>query len=126
MKAMKIPVAVLSLLLAIALVDSYLLTRQCEDWHILTDNMERYALAANWENAQQELDVLQENWSQWQTYLHIIIDHQEIDRVENLLALCRIYTDEKDTVALRATVSELRCQFSLLAENEQFNIKNVL
>ena len=126
MKAMRIPAAVLILLLLAALTDGFLLTKQCADWTAYAEKMEQSAIAGNWEQAQAELAGLSESWSDWQTWLHILIDHDEIDRAEELMALCRLYIEEKDTAALRTTVSGLRSLFSLLAETEQLNIKNVL
>ena len=126
MKAMRIPAAVLAAILLATLADGFVLTRQCEDWSAHVGQMERAAVQEDWDTAQSVLDDLVTNWEKWQTYLHILIDHDEIDRVEELLALCRLHIEEKDTATLRATVSQLRCMFSLLAEIEQLNIKNVL
>lgn len=126
MKAMKIPVAVLIFLLLASLADAFLLTRQCALWTDYIDEMERHAMQENWAQAQDSADVLRENWGKWQTCLHILIDHDEIDHAEELMALCDLHIEENDTAALRVTVSQLRNQFSLLAETEQLNIKNVL
>ena len=126
MKAMKIPVAILVALLLASLADAFLLTKQCAYWTDHLDEMERNAIQADWTRAQDSADALKENWGKWQTYLHILIDHDEIDRAEELIALCQLHIEEKDTAALRVTVSQLRNHFSLLAETEQLNIKNVL
>ena len=126
MKAFKIPVAVLVLLLLAALTDGFLLTKQCAAWTQTLDAAERAVIQEDWPHAQSALDDLTKNWSKWQTYLHILIDHAEIDHAEELLALCQLHIEEKDTAALRVTVSQLRSLFSLLAETEQLNIKNVL
>lgn len=126
MKAMRIPVAILVVLLLASLADAFLLTRQCTYWTEHIDEMEHQAMQENWAQARASADALRENWSKWQTYLHILIDHDEIDHAEELMALCDLHIEEKDTAALRVTVSQLRSQFSLLAETEQLNIKNVL
>ena len=126
MKAMKIPVAILAAILLAALADGFALTKQCEDWSAQAERMDRAAVQENWGQAQDSLDGLQESWAKWQTYLHILIDHAEIDHAEELISLCELHIEEKDTAALRVTVSQLRSLFSLLAETEQLNIKNVL
>lgn len=126
MKAMKIPVAILAAILLAALADGFVLTRQCEDWSTHVEQMERAAVQEDWDTAQYALEDLTESWDKWQTYLHILIDHDEIDQTETLIALCKLHIEEKDTATLRVTVSQLRCMFSLLAEIEQLNIKNVL
>lgn len=126
MKAMKIPVAILAAILLAALADGFVLTKQCGDWSDRVEQMERAAVQDDWDTVQSALDGLTESWEKWQTYLHILIDHDEIDQTEELIALCKLHTEEKDTATLRITVSQLRCMFSLLAEIEQLNIKNVL
>ena len=126
MKAMRIPAAILILLLLAALTDGFLLTKQCAAWTETLDAAELAAVQEDWSRVQDSLAALTESWSDWQTWLHILIDHAEIDRAEELMELCRLYTEEKDTAALRTTVSGLRSLFSLLAETEQLNIKNVL
>ena len=126
MKAMRIPAAVLAVIFLAALADGFVLTKQCEDWSAHVEQMERSAIREDWDAAQSALDDLTESWGKWQTYLHILIDHDEIDQTEELLALCALHMEEKDTATLRVTVSELQCMFSLLAEIEQLNIKNVL
>ena len=126
MKAMKIPAVILLLLLLAALSDGFLLTRQCAVWTEILDQSEQAAIAEDWSQAQTAFDDLSQSWSKWQSWLHVLIDHSEIDHAEELQALCRLYLEEKDTAALRTTVSQLRSLFSLLAETEQLNIKNVL
>ena len=126
MKAMKIPAAILALIFLAALADGFVLTKQCEDWSAHVEQMERSAVQEDWSAAQAALEDLRESWEKWQTYLHILIDHDEIDQAEDLIALCALHIEEKDTATLRVTVSGLRCLFSLLAETEQLNIKNVL
>ena len=126
MKAMKIPAAILAVIFLAALADGFVLTKQCEDWSAHVEQMERSAVQEDWNAAQAALEGLRESWEKWQTYLHILIDHDEIDQAEDLIALCSLHIEEKDTATLRVTVSQLRCLFSLLAETEQLNIKNVL
>ncbi len=126
MKALKIPAAVLIFLLLVSLADAFLLTRQCTCWTGYLDETERHAMQEDWKQAQHAVRKLRDSWDSWQTYLHILIDHNEIDHGEELLSLCELHIEEKDTAALRVTVSQLRNQFSLLAETEQLNIKNVL
>ena len=126
MKAMKISAAILAAILLAGLADGFLLTRQCKDWAAQTDRMEQFAIQEDWNAAQSALDDLGARWAKWQTWLHVLIDHDEIDQTESLITLCRLHIEEKDTAALRVTVSQLRCMFSLLAEIEQLNIKNVL
>ncbi len=126
MKAMKIPAAILAVILLAALADGFVLTRQCEDWSAHVEQIEHAAVQQDWDAARDALESLTGSWEKWQTYLHILIDHDEIDQTEELLSLCQLHMEEKDTATLRVTVSQLRCMFSLLAEIEQLNIKNVL
>ena len=126
MKAFKIPLIVLIALLILSIADSLFLTAQCDRWNTLLSAADTAAVQDDWVRAEQSLRSLDESWQSRQTYLHIMIEHDEIDSADTLLHLCFLYCAEKDTAALRAVVSQLQCQFSLLAETEQLSIKNVL
>ena len=126
MKALRIPVFVLLFLLLMALTSAVTVTRQKDRWTSQLDDMESAAVQDNWAEADAYMSTLEDDWETWQTYLHVVAEHQEIDVAENLLQLCRLHCDEQDTAALRVAVSQLRFQLSVIAETEAFSIKNIL
>ena len=101
MKAIRIPVFVLAVLLAFSVCNAVHLTRRC-------------ALA--------RLEAL---WQADQAYLHIVVSHEDIHDAEALLQraalLCGIGNDE-----LRPALAELRAAMSMVAETQQISAKNIL
>lgn len=126
MKALRIPVFVLLMLLLIGVFSAVTITRQKDRWTSQLDSMESAAIQGDWAEADRFMSTLEDDWEAWQTYLHVVAEHQEIDVAENLLQLCRLHCDEQDTAALRVAVSQLRFQLSVIAETEAFSIKNIL
>lgn len=126
MKALRIPVFVLLFLLLMAIASAVTITRQKDRWTSQLDSMESAAIQNNWSDADSSMRALEDDWESWQTYLHVVAEHQEIDVAENLLQLCRLHCYEQDTAALRVAVSQLRFQLSVIAETEAFSIKNIL
>jgi len=125
-KALKIPLLILSALLLFSCWVALSTTRQCSGWIACLDAMEDASLSENWPSAADALDTLSRRWERWQVPLHILIPHDELDNAEMLLSQCRLHCAQKDTASLCNAVSQLRCQYEVLAETEQFSLKNVL
>ena len=125
MKATRIPIFVLALLLAFSVCNAAHLTRRCALWqqelHAADDAAAR-GDAAETAAALARLDAL---WQADQVYLHIVVSHEDINNAETLLhraaVLCAIGGDE-----LRPALAELGAYLSMVAETQQLSIKNIL
>ena len=114
MKAIRIPVFVLAVLLAFSVCNAVHLTRRCALWQAELAEADRAALA--------RLEAL---WQADQAYLHIVVSHEDIHDAETLLRraalLCDTGNDE-----LRPALAELRSAMSMVAETQQISAKNIL
>lgn len=126
MKVFRIPLFVLLLLLTFTLCNSAAVSRRCQDWTLQLHSIDRNAATQHWDEAADGLDTLYESWSECQTWFHTVIEHKEIDAAEALLQRCLVLCEEEDNVEFRATLADLRSQFSLLDEMERISIKNIL
>ena len=126
MKVFRIPIFVLLLLLTLSLFNSSSLSRRCSEWVSLLDSVDSAAAADNWDTAQKNLKMLYERWDSCQTWLHIVIEHKELDDAEDLLQRCRVLCQEQDDAEFRASLADLRSQLKLLDEMERVSIKNIL
>lgn len=126
MKVFRIPFFVLLLLLIFTLCNSAAVSRRCQDWTMQIRTIDRKADMQRWDEASKDLDTLYESWSECQTWFHTVIEHKEIDTAEALLQRCIVLCEEEDNVEFRATLADLRSQFSLLDEMERISIKNIL
>ena len=126
MKPYGIPCLVLALLLALCLLSSAQLTRRCEGWTQQLDEIDRCAKGEDWEAAEGRLQALYGQWLQVQTWLHITMEHDELDEAEALFCRALVLAEEEDSVEFRAHIADLRSQLLLLNEMEQMRIENVL
>ena len=65
-------------------------------------------------------------WSERQTYLHIVTNHDAVDAAEAMYHRCLAFAESEEASELRAELAELQDQLRLLAEMEEFSLKNVL
>ena len=126
MKALRIAVAVLVLLMAAGLVNGAYLTARCDEWTARLDAVTAAAAVSDWDGAAERISLLQRDWQQHQSYLHITLQHEEINEADTLLHQCALYVEEQDSDALSDAAVQLALAFDRLAELEQLSIKNVL
>lgn len=126
MKVFRIPCFILLLLLVFSLCNSNAVSSRCRDWTSQIDTIDQNAEAQGWSAAAHGLESLYRDWSDCQTWFHVVIEHREIDTAEALLQRCRVLCDEEDAVEFRASLSDLRAQLMLLDEMERVSIKNIL
>lgn len=126
MKVFRIPCFILLLLLVSSLCNSNAVSSRCRDWTSQIDAIDQNAEAQGWSAAADGLESLYRDWSDCQTWFHVVIEHREIDTAEALLQRCRVLCDEEDAVEFRASLSDLRAQLMLLDEMERVSIKNIL
>ena len=126
MKVFRIPCFILLLLLVFSLCNSNAVSSRCRDWTSQIDAIDQNAEAQGWSAAAHGLESLYRDWSDCQTWFHVVIEHREIDTAEALLQRCRVLCDEENAVEFRASLSDLRAQLMLLDEMERVSIKNIL
>lgn len=126
MKVLRIPCFVLLFLLAASLINSVCLSRRCDGWLAALDSVDAAAQQESWDGVRQQLDTLYQEWDGVQTWLHVIITHEELDTAQSLFDTTLVLGEEEDSVEFRAHLAELRSQLQLLTEMERISIKNVL
>ena len=126
MKLYGIPALVLGLLLALCLGNSAWLSHRCEGWQAQLDRTDTLVRQESWEAAERSMEALYGDWQSVQTWLHITIDHEELDEAEALFCRALVLAEEEDSVEFRAHIADLHSQLQLLAEMEQVRLENVL
>lgn len=125
-RALLLPTVTLALTLALCIANGALLRQHTDRWSSVAAEAARYARTENWPEARRELDALEADWDEAQTYLHIVVHHSTLDEVQTLLARCRTLCDTGDPQALLPELAELRCQLDALDELERISIRNIL
>ena len=67
-----------------------------------------------------------ELWEEHKTYLHVTLDHSEIEETEALFAEIRQYAAQEDIQKYCTSAERLVVQLDHLKESQQISIKNVL
>ncbi|HCL21520.1 MAG TPA: hypothetical protein DHW47_06290 [Oscillibacter sp.] len=123
MRATRLSLMVLLVVLAFVLWNAAWVTDRCGEWTAALDEAE--AALAQGGSGQQQLDALNALWQEPQGYLHIVISHEELDEAEALLAQAEAMAAQGDSQSLYPVLAELRGQFRLIAETQRISAKNI-
>ena len=80
----------------------------------------------DWGEAADRLERAYEDWDSSQTFFHTIMEHDELDKAEDLFAGAFAVCREEDGADFHTLLAQLVNQLRLLAETQNGGIKNVL
>lgn len=120
------PLTLLALLLAFALWNGGQITGDTTRWRVQLQQAEALAQSEDWAGAAAALSESHRDWSQHQTYLHIVSQHSAVDEAESMYRRCQAFAAVRELSEFRAEVAGLREQLRLLAEMERLSIRNIL
>ena len=120
------PLALLAVILVFSLWNSACVTRRTDRWRDQLQQADALAQAEDWPEAVNVLTAGYEDWSDHQTYLHIVSQHDAVDDAEAMYHRCLAFAATQEVTEFRAELADLRDQLRLLAEMERFIIGNVL
>ena len=126
MKALYIPVTLLTLILLFS-VFTGVYVRQCtQDWVLLLEQCEEFLREEQWERTEDRLTRAYESWQEHSVTFHIILEHRDLEEAENIFsgafAACRDRNGEDLSVLLR----QLTSQILYIAETQEADVKNIL
>ena len=116
----------LGAILAFALWNGAAMTGHTDRWRDQIQQADAHAQAGNWSEAMAILTDSYTDWSENQTYLHIVTEHDAVDDAEAMYRRAMAFAATRETTEFRAELADLRDQLRLLAEMERFNVKNIL
>ncbi|MCI2056076.1 MAG: DUF4363 family protein [Oscillibacter sp.] len=126
MKPLLPPILLLAVLLGFSLVNCSYMVRQTTRWDAELQEADRLAEDERWDEAGQTLSKGYRDWSSHQTYLHIVVKHEEVDGAQTMYLRANAFLQEQELSEFRAELADLRSQLQLLAEMERISIKNIL
>ena len=121
-----IPFCLLLALFCATLINTAVADGLVTDWCAELDKLQDTVQAKDWDSVRDELSVLHESWDAHATYFHIILQHDELNEVESLLARADSFAFEQDEGEFRACVAELKSQLLVLSEMQEISIQNIL
>lgn len=125
-KGLLLPAGLLAVILAFCLWNSAAMTACTARWREQLAEAERLAQAGDWEGTAAAIRICYDSWSARQTYLHIVTSHDAVDGAEAMYQRALAFAESHEDSELRAELADLRDQLRLLAEMEEFSVKNVL
>ena len=126
MKALYIPLAVLSGLLAFSLWTGRYVEERTAHWAALLGEADRLAQAERWEETEAQLRQARESWDESRGFLHTVMEHDELDQAESLFAAAFAASDQRDVPDFHTALAQLSAALELLAETQQVSLKNIL
>ena len=117
---------VLAAILVFSLWNSSYMTASTVRWREQLQQADAQAQSEAWTEAVDTLAGSYDDWSESQTYLHIVARHDTVDDAEAMYRRALAFAATRELTEFRAEISDLRDQLRLLAETERLDIKNVL
>ena len=126
MKHFYIPVGILAVILGFSLWAGRYVEQRTDHWNALLEQADREGRQENWSEARDRMDRIYADWQDSQTFFHIIMDHEELDKAEELFAGAFAVCREEDDADFHQFLAQLMRQLTLLSETQQADIKNIL
>jgi hypothetical protein len=88
--------------------------------------VEKSISAQQWEAAHKEWSTAQQGWDKNKTWWTILLDHQEIDKIDISLNRLEKYIETHNVSLSLGEVSSLRLQVDHISNTEQLTLQNIL
>ena len=125
MKGFLFPCAVLAVILAASLAGGSYIGSLCDGWiedlHAIEPQIGPDAEG----DVSDAVEAVYNDWDAHQRFLHIVVEHDELDEAESLFARTITCAKEDDAHELEANIAELITQLRHLKEMEQPRIENI-
>lgn len=126
MKTFFIPAGILAVILGFSLWTGSYVEGRMEHWDVLLEETDEAVRRQDWTAAEEHLKQAYADWDRSQTFLHVIMEHEELDKAEELFARSFAMCEEGEGAGLRTLLAQLMRQMDALAETQSLGIKNIL
>lgn len=125
-RSLYIPLLALAALLVFALGTGRYVRRRTGDWISRLETADGAARQEDWDLALELMEDVRGDWDRSQTFLHIVMEHEDLDEAEIILAESLTVCGERDGPAFRVCMVRLKEQLKLLGETQCAGIRNIL
>ncbi len=126
MRAFIISMILLVIIISGSLVFMYLIDKTANE---IVSNLEELDAAVkdnDWENAEKQLNEIQEAWKSTEAWMTTLINHNEIDSIKMSLAKLSQYIHYKDTTEYMAESGVLKFLIQHISTRERLSLSNLL
>jgi len=89
-------------------------------------SVEQMISTQQWDAAQKELNTTQQHWNKSKTWWTILLDHQEIDKIDLSLKRLDKYIVSRNFPLSFAEVAVLELLINNILNTEKLNLRNIL
>ena len=126
MKELAAAAVLLVVLLAVSLWVGSGVQRATREWVVELEKLTEMAEDGSWSEMEARLFALYRDWARRGGSFHLVMEHRDLDEVEELFAGAVAACAECDGVEFRMHIERLRTRLMFLAETQQMSLKNIL
>lgn len=126
MKYLLIPSSILIVLLGAALLSADSVDKTITQWCDTLESVQHAAQNEDWTEAIKRLGAVHAEWEAFHPFLHIIVMHDELDRVDVLFRRCVVFARETDGPEFLADTAELIAQLQIIRQSQELSLRNIL
>lgn len=117
---------IIALILSSSIFTNRLLSNHAQSLEEKIIKVETNTREQKWEAAQTELTAIEKEWPKVENTWTVLLDHSEIDNIDESLSKVSEYVKAKSTPLALAELATLKRYVKHIPEKESFNLKNIL
>jgi len=120
------PAAILSMLLALSIWNAHSVEAEVDGWCRIVEEARTAATRGDLYGAGKAMAELETQWLARRRYYHALLEHDELDDAEELLARSDIALESGNADDFAVETTALIAQLRVIAEMQGFRIENIL
>lgn len=89
------------------------------------DNIETFCRHQDWNSINKELQLVNDKWENTKTIWSMLIEHDEVDKIESSLSKVSKYIESKNTSEILAENSNLKVMVKHIPQTYFLNLENI-
>ena len=116
---------VILLILSLSLWNSSAVSKETAQLQQQLQTVDAYAQQESWPDAYSLLKDCYSSWTQHQTWLHMVAEHDLLNAAEAMYQRAMAFALAEEPSEFHAELADLQTQIRLLAEAERFSVENI-
>lgn len=125
-KTVTVVVSLVLVIIISGVLTLYYLNRSCEKLEKAVDSAGLLIQTKQWDSAEKFLDAFATDWDRTKFGWAILLDHFEIDNIDNSYIKTRKYVECKDYPSALAELESLKAYIKHIPKKESFSLENIM
>lgn len=118
-------IVLLAVIIGASIFSSRILASSSEKLQQQISEIERNTSEGNWEKAEESITSVEKDWEKLEKTWAKLIDHMEIDQIDNTLSRLTKYIETQDKPLALAEAAALKKYIEHIPEKESLQLKNL-